>query len=167
MAMFRYRLETLLRVRENEEEQCRQQLAHEIYVLGQHREYLERLRGERDLLRRTLEEKQGSGITAAANAFYSEAIANKERMIAFQKNAVAAQEKMVETVREQLVARVKARQIVERLKEKEYLEWRREEARKEQNDNDEQAVLRHGRAVLRHGRAVLRHGRGQSAEAGR
>ena len=163
MAAYRYKLETLLMVRRNREEQCRQHLAHELFVLENHKRHLRRLKDERAALVDTLEKARRRDIQAAMYGFYVEAIGNKDRMIAFQHNAIAAQERVVAQARQDLMERVKEKKIVERLKEKDFLDWQREQARREQNENDEQAVLRHGRAVLRHGRAVLRHGRAAAA----
>ena len=148
MAGYHYKLETLLAVRRNFEEQCQQKLAHEIFVLDNHKAYLEQLKKERQQLVELLEVKKREGVTAAVYSFYVDAIRNKERMIEFQKNAIAAQEQIIDGVRKELLAKVMDRKVVERLKEKDHLEWLREVARKEQNENDEQAVLRFGREVL-------------------
>ena len=143
---YHYKLETLLSVRRNFEEQAQQRLAHEIFVLENHKKYLAELEEERLVLFQTLEERKKETLTAAMYTFYVEAIHMKNRMIAFQHNAVLAQQELIETVRAELLAKVKARKVVERLKEKDFLAWQQEVLRKEQIESDEQAVMRFGKA---------------------
>lgn len=142
---YHYRLETLLTVRKNFEEQAQQRLAHELFVLENHKKYLAELEEERLALFATLEERKRQTMTAALFSFYVEAIHLKNRMIAFQHNAVLAQEEVIETVRADLLTKVKARKVVERLKEKDFLAWQQEVRRREQIESDEQAVLRFGK----------------------
>lgn len=146
---YRYRLETLLTVRRNFEEQAQQRLAHELFVLENHKQHLAELEEERLGLFATLEERKKQTMTAAMFSFYVEAIHMKNRQIAFQHNAVLAQQEMIETVRADLLNKVKARKVVERLKEKDFLAWQQETIRKEQIESDEQAVMRFGKEVGR------------------
>jgi len=142
---YRYKLETLLTVRRNFEEQAQQKLAHELFVLANHKKYLDELEEQRLDLFATLEEKKQHELSAALFTFYVEAIHLKNRQISFQQNAVLAQQEMIETVRAELMVKVKARQVVERLKEKDFVAWRQELLRQEQVEMDEQAVLRFGK----------------------
>lgn len=146
---YQYKLETLLTVRRNFEEQAQQRLVHELFVLKNHQQHLVELEEQRLELFATLEERKKQTISSALFSFYVEAIHAKNRQIAFQKNAVQAQQEMIETVRADLLTKVKARKVVERLKEKDLLAWRREELRREQVESDEQAVLRFGKEVVR------------------
>lgn len=150
---YHYKLETLLTVRRNLEEQAQQRLAHELFVLENHKQYLAELEDERLALFATLEERKQRDITAAMYTFYVEAIHMKNRMIAFQHNAVLAQQELIETVRAELLHKVKARKVVERLKEKDFLAWQQEVLRKAQIESDEQAVMRFGKEF---GREVAR-----------
>lgn len=145
---YHYRLETLLTVRRNLEEQAQQKLAHEIFVLENHKKYLAELEEQRLDLCAALEEKKKRIMTAALFSFYVEAVHMKNRQIAFQHNAVLAQQELIESVRADLLAKVKARKVVERLKEKDYLAWKQEVIRKEQVESDEQAVMRFGKGVM-------------------
>ena len=146
---YHYKLETLLSVRRNFEEQAQQRLAHELFVLANHKKYLDELEEQRLDLFATLEEKKQQSLSAALFTFYVEAIHLKNRQISFQQNAVLAQQEMIETVRAELLVKVKARQVVERLKEKDFIAWRQELLRKEQVEMDEQAVLRFGKEGVR------------------
>lgn len=146
---YHYKLETLLTVRRNFEEQAQLKLAHELFVLKNHKQYLAELEEQRLELYTTLEERKKKVLSAALFSFYVEAIHAKNRQIAFQNNAVLAQQEMIETVRADLLTKVKARKVVERLKEKDFLVWQREMLRLEQIESDEQAVLRFGKEVAR------------------
>ena len=145
---YHYKLETLLTVRRSFEEQAQQKLAHELFVLENHKKYLAELEEQRLDLFAVFEERKKKTISAAMFSFYVEAIHLKNRQIAFQHTAILAQQEMIETVRRDLLAKVKARKVVERLKEKDFLAWKEELARKEQVESDEQAVMRFGREVL-------------------
>jgi flagellar FliJ protein len=144
---YHYKLETLLTVRRNLEEQSQQKLAHELFVLENHKKYMTELEEQRLGLFATLEEKKKQTISAATFSFYVEAIHLKNRQIAFQHNAVLAQQELIETARADLLVKVKARKVVERLKEKDFLAWQQEVIRKEQIESDEQAVMRFGKEV--------------------
>ena len=146
---YHYKLETLLTVRRSFEEQAQQKLAHELFVLENHTKYLAELEEQRLDLFAALEERKKETMSAAMFSFYVEAIHMKNRQIAFQHNAVLSQQEMIETVRRDLLAKVKARKVVERLKEKDFLAWKQEVIRKEQLDSDEQAVMRFGREGVR------------------
>ncbi len=145
---YQYKLETLLTVRRNFEEQAQQKLAHELFVLANHKKHLVELEELRLALFAALAEKQQQTISAAIYSFYVDAIHLKNRQIAFQHNAVMAQQEMIETVRADLVVKVKARKVVERLKEKDFLGWKQEMIRKEQVESDEQAIMRFGKEVV-------------------
>lgn len=145
---YQYKLETLLSVRRNFEEQAEQRLAHELFVLANHKKHLAELEEQRLDLFAALEEKKKQIMTAAMFTFYVEAIHGKNRQIAFQHNAVLAQQEMIETVRADLLVKVKARKVVERLKEKDFFAWRQEILRKEQIESDEQAVMRFGKEAV-------------------
>ncbi|MFW8600931.1 flagellar export protein FliJ [Desulfobacterota bacterium M19] len=139
---YRYKLETLLNVRRNVEEQAQLKLAHELYVLENHKAYLIDLQAKRLEALEALSRYKRGTMAAAMYSFYVENIERKDREIIFQYQAIAAQEQAVAVVRDELVARMKERQIVERLKEKDFKLYRQEELRREQKESDEQAVLR-------------------------
>ncbi len=146
---YHYKLQTLLNVRRNFEEQWQQKLAHEIYVLDNHRKYLRELHNQRvEQVEGLARYRRNKAMQVAMLLFYDEAIEQKGRQIAMQRHTIAAQEKIILSVREGLLEKVKERKIVERLKEKDYLAYTKEEFRKTQNENDEQAVLRFSQKTL-------------------
>ncbi|NOX25994.1 MAG: hypothetical protein GXP59_07785 [Deltaproteobacteria bacterium] len=119
-----------------------QKLAHEIYVLAEHRKYLGDIQRQRLELVDSLAVYKRGAMRAAMLSFYVESVDQKDRQIAVQRNAIAAQENTVEQARMALLEMVKARKIVERLKEKDFIAYTREELRHRQNEDDEQAVIR-------------------------
>ena len=145
---YHYKLETLLRVRQNLEDQCQHKLAHEIYVLENHKKYLDELNQQRLEFFAVLEEKKKEVMSVAMFSFYVEAIHLKNRHIAFQETAIEAQKAAIEKVRVELAEKIKARKVVERLKEKDFLAYSRELQRKIQAESDEMAVMRFGRKEL-------------------
>ena len=145
---YHYKLETLLTVRRNIEEQCQHKLAHELYVLDNHKQFLSDLKQQRLDLFATLEEKKCETMSAALFSFYVESIHNKNRQISFQKNAIEAQKQIIEEVRAELAEKMKERKVVERLKEKDFIAYSKELQRKAQNESDEMAVMRFGREEL-------------------
>lgn len=139
---YHYKLETLLNVRRNIEEKAQLKLAHELYVLENHKAYLIDLQKKREEALEILSRYKQGTMAAAMYSFYVENLERKDREIIFQYQAIAAQEQAIAGVRDELVARMRERQIVERLKEKDFQLYRQEELRKEQKESDEQAVLR-------------------------
>ena len=145
---YHYKLETLLTVRRNIEEQCQNKLAHELFVLANHKQHLVDLNTQRLGLFETLEEKKKQTMTVALFSFYVEAIHNRNRQISFQETAIEAQKAAIEEIRAELTEKVKERKVVERLKEKDFLAYSKELQRKAQLESDEMAVMRFGREVL-------------------
>ena len=145
---YHYKLETLLAVRRNIEEQCQNKLAHELFVLENHKQHLVDLNSQRIGLFEKLEEKKKQAMTVAMFSFYVEAIHNRNRQVSFQETAIEAQKSAVEDVRVELTEKVKERKVVERLKEKDFLAYTKELQRKAQVESDEMAVMRFGRQEL-------------------
>lgn len=145
---YHYKLEALLTVRRNREELCQNRLAHELFVLENHKQYLVDLQNQRSELFETLEKKKEETLSVAMFSFYVEAIHNRNRQIAFQMTAIEAQKAAVEEVRAELAVKMKERKVVERLKEKNFIAYTKELERKAQVESDEMAVMRFGREAL-------------------
>ncbi len=124
-----------------------QKLAQEIYALENHRKYLVELQQQRVQLVDSLTEYKQKAMQVAMLSFYVDSIDQKDWQIGTQRNAIAAQENVVTAVRMELLEKVKARKIVERLKENDFIAYTQNELRKTQNEDDEQAVIRYGRSV--------------------
>jgi flagellar FliJ protein len=145
---YKYKLETLLGIRQRIEEQVQYKLAHEIFVLDNHKLFLEKLRKERQKLIAEIEEKKRTTLPVSLYTFYCESLQNMDRQIEFQINTLQTQEHIVGQVRKELEEKSRDKQIVERMKEKDYLEYVREVTRKEHKELDELTVLRFGQGRI-------------------
>lgn len=141
---YHYKLETLLRIRRNFEEQCQLKLAHELFVLENHKKFGEELKGQRQGLVAHLDLLKSQTVSVAMFSFYVEAITNKDRQLAFQRRAIKVQEAVVTEVRKELLEKVKERKIVERLKEKDLIAYEQELRHREQLESDDQVIMRFG-----------------------
>lgn len=144
---YRFRLETVLTYRQNLEELAQQKLATEQIMLKKHLQRLEELRAERQEMIDDFEERKKKSLAAALFSFLMEGINAKEREIQVQRTTVETQRRVVETAREKLKDRIKDRKVIERARERDYQKYMKEFLRKEQNESDEQAVLRYGRNI--------------------
>jgi len=142
---YSYRLETVLRVRKNLEEQAQYRLAQEINTLERERGVLRELNSQRQLLVGSIEESKSNTITAGTYRFYTESLEALDHRLAAQRTVISRQEGVVSQVRAELGKRVQERQVVVKMKERDYKRYLQEMARKEQNENDEMASLRYGR----------------------
>jgi flagellar export protein FliJ len=95
-----------------------------------------------------MEERKKKPIIGSLFLFYMEAMRIQELQLRILQTTIAAQEKVVEKVRSELAEAMKKRKIIEVLREKELQKYLLETRRKEQNESDEQALLRHGRGIL-------------------
>lgn len=139
---YHYKLETLLRIRRNFEEQCQQKLAHELFVLENHKNFLDELKAQRQGLVDKLDILKSQVVSVPMYSFYVDAITNKDRQIVFQNRAIKVQEGVVAEVRKELLEKVKKRKVVERLKEKDFMAYEKEMLRKEQVESDDQVIMR-------------------------
>ena len=142
---YHFKLDTLLNLRRNFEEQARLKLAGEQRTLDNHLSFLGGLRKERAAMIDEMEARKKKQMTGAMYSLYVEGIGTQEWRIQVQNNTVEAQKQVVAQTREELAEAMKQRKMIEKIREKDYLNYQREELRREQNENDEQAVLRHNR----------------------
>jgi len=141
---YRYRLETVLRVRETLEEQAKLKLAREIAVLERHRLRLRELEDERVNLLRNIEEKKRGVVPAPLFVFLADSVRMKDGQIEFQRNAIEVQNRLVEQARQALAERMKSRKIITRMREKDFMEYLKTERHRQQVEADEMAVIRFG-----------------------
>ncbi|MFP3984098.1 MAG: flagellar export protein FliJ [Desulfurivibrionaceae bacterium] len=142
---FNFRFASLLRVRENLEEELQLKLAREQAVLKGHQDQLAELRDQRRQMLADMEERKKKSISGSLFMHYMNGIRSKELEIVMQENTVASQEKVISELRGQLVEAMKKRKTMEVIKERDWRNYLHEFKRQEQNSNDEQAVLRYGR----------------------
>jgi flagellar FliJ protein len=146
---FHFRLESVLTVRKNIEEQTQLKLAREQMILSSHQARLTALQGQRSELSAAMEERKKKTMAGRMFLYYMEAMRVQELQILMQQSRIAAQKKVVDKVRVELAEAMKKRKIMDVLREKELEKYLLETRRKEQNESDEQALLRYGRGIVR------------------
>jgi len=145
---FHFRLESVLTVRKNIEEQTQLKLAREQMMLQKHLLRFAELQEKRSELCEAMEERKKKPISGSLFLFYMEAMRIQELQLRILQTTIASQQQIVEKVRTELTEAMKKRKIIDVLREKELQKYLLEMRRKEQNESDEQALLRHGRGIL-------------------
>lgn len=144
---FHFRLESVLTVRKNIEEQVQLKLAREQMMLQKHQLRFAELQDKRRELCEAMEERKKKPISGSLFLFYMEAMRIQELQLRILQTTIASQQQVVEKVRSELTDAMKKRKIIDVLREKELQKYLHEMRRKEQNESDEQALLRHGRGI--------------------
>lgn len=144
--MFRFRLQAVETIRRNAEEEAQLKLGREQAILSKHVDRLAMLKEERLQMLASLADKERQKVRGSLVQFYMEAVRAREVVIKMQENTVAGQQQVVNRLRDALAEAVKRRKTVELLRNREYERYLAEARKKEQDEHDEMAVLRHGRA---------------------
>ncbi len=142
---FNFRFASLLRVRENAEEELQLKMAREQMVLKGYQDFLADLQEQRRQMLADMEERKRKTISGSLFMHYMNGIRSKELEIVIQENTVVYQEKVVSDLRSQLVEAMKERKTMEVIKERDWQDYLQEAKKQEQNLNDEQVILRYGR----------------------
>jgi len=148
MAAYRFRLETVLNYRRNLEDTARQKLAAEEAELARLERALEKTVLDRQRTSEEFEERKKKPMTAARFARFVETLQYQERQAEALREKIKAQKQAVEAARAALAARVRDRKVMEKARERDYRRFLKEEMRRELGENDEMAVLRHGRSEV-------------------
>ncbi len=117
-------------------------LAAEQRIMVNHIRMLDDLRKDREIMINELEKRKRKKMSGAIFSLYMDGVISQDWRIQVHHNTIKAQEQVVEQARQELFEAVKQRKIMEKVKENDFLRYRREELRQEQIENDEQAVLR-------------------------
>lgn len=145
MAKFNFDLETVLKVKKIRENQAKACLLN----LQQHYQKEENVlkKMEEDCLyyQKDLREKKQTVCDLAELKLYADYFQSAFLNIAQQKDVLSELEHKVNRQRDELVGKVKERKIIENLKEKKYLQFKRELMHKEQNFLDEIATNKYAR----------------------
>ncbi|MFZ5776058.1 MAG: flagellar export protein FliJ [Thermodesulfobacteriota bacterium] len=142
---YRFRLETVLGLRRNLEELAQQRLAKELLALEELVARLAELREQRQGLIDEFEEKKQGLMDAPLFISYMDGISMGERRIEECGQAIERQQQAVAAAREELAAKMRDRKVMEKARERDYQRHVRAQLAKEQNEADEQMVLRFGR----------------------
>ena len=142
---YHFKLETVLGLRRNLEELAQQKLARELTLLEEHTLRLAALRQQRQELIAEFEEEKNRQMLAPVFAFYMEGIFRKEQAIEAGRALVEAQQEAVSQARRELTGRVQDKKVMEKARERDYQKFLLAGLKKEQNEADEQMMLRFGR----------------------
>jgi len=115
---FRFRLEPVLAVRKNLEEQLQLRLAREQMILHGHNNRLTDLQSKRRQIIAEFEESRRQIQNGARYKNFMDAIRAKEEQISIQVTTIQSQEKVVEEARKNLTQAMQKRKIIEVIKEK-------------------------------------------------
>lgn len=144
MAVFRYRMQNILEIKEKQEEQQRTVFAEAQRRLADEEEKLEELLSRREEYREEGRKKRQSALHVFDIIENDHAVETMDTMIASQRSQVARAEKQVELERQRLTEAMQERKIHERLREKAYERFLQEERAREAKENDERSSYVYG-----------------------
>ncbi len=145
MKEFEFRLETVLKVRKQEEAMCRRELVEEELLLRDRQERvdtLERETHDTENALRKLQEKGGKADDLAAHLVHLYAV--QEQTMKSQDD-LFRQKNATEKKRRAVAEAQKKKKMIENLREKSYLEWKVDVEQRETKNLDEIATQRHSR----------------------
>jgi len=144
MARFRYRMQNILSVKEKLENQAKNDFAVAAAALNEEERKLselkERKKGYEDQLRILYSDRLDLNEIKASE----DAVEIMKLRISEQEINVTKAEQVVETARQKLTVAMQDRKTHEKLKEKQFEEFKAEEAQKESKEIDELVSFRHG-----------------------
>ena len=143
---FHFKMQTVLRYREQLEDEARADLALKRQRLDEARRRFERLRAE---LRQAEDAQRAAALKSAAERWlqdqYVKGLRDDVAQAALQRRMM---EQLAEEARKLLAQRAMDRKLLEKLKERQAQQFRHEERMKEQRVNDETATLRYKAPAL-------------------
>jgi len=145
MAGFNFRLETVLQHRRRIEEDCQRKLAAALADLAMEKRGLAGIENSRDRGREEFQQKLKSNMTASEMLLYQRYLDQLAFDIADQKRKVAAAAQLFEKRRTELVAALKKRKVLDKLKENQMTTAAKKGLKQEQDFMNEMAVIRHAR----------------------
>lgn len=136
MAGFNFKLQTLLKVKTQMEDNLKNELGKAVHKLEEEKAKLRRL--EFDKNRNIMEFNEKSRKTTVNNLIkFNNYISFLTVKILDQKENINLASRNVDKIREELIIIVKEREILDKLKEKKYEVFQKEQLRDEQRLNDE------------------------------
>lgn len=141
---FQFQLAKILEYREQSEDQAKMALSQAKLLLQRQHELVARLRAD---LAACQSRFSSCALTQADLWLWSGWRKSLEQDIRHAEAGLAELEKKVEICRRDLVAKSKDRKLLEKLRIKQRQKHEQNEQRKEQNEFDEAATLRHGRTA--------------------
>jgi flagellar FliJ protein len=137
MAKFRFKLQAVLNIKEQTEDNLKNELGKALRKLEKEKEILKGIENERDKYIERFNVQSGKGIVVEKLKEYTIYISHLRNRMERQKDNINLAHKNVDNYREQLVKVVQERKILEKLKEKKYQEFLKEQLMEEQKLADE------------------------------
>ena len=144
MAKFVYRMQSILNIKEKMESQARNDFARARRHLGEEEEKLQNLMDRQAFYEQQGRELQKSGLNVRDILENRGAIERMKEFITLQKKAVVTAQAQLEDARQKLQDAVQEKRTQERLKEKAFEEFVREENAKESKEIDELVSYTYG-----------------------
>ncbi|MCR5223042.1 MAG: flagellar export protein FliJ [Lachnospiraceae bacterium] len=144
MARFRYRMQNILDVKEKMESQARNEFAIANAKLAEEEEKLARLESRKLSYENELRALYSANLELLKINETQDAIDNLKERIILQEGNVKQAAHNVDLAREKLTIAMQERKTHEKLKERQFEEFKQEEAAKESKEIDELVSFRHG-----------------------
>jgi flagellar protein FliJ len=141
--MYRFKLQALLNHRRHQEEGCQQELAEAQRNLSDAQKKLKSIKKNKRENIQKLQAKQSERHNASNILIFIKYIEQLSRDLDVQLQQVNHASQHVTEKRENLIAIMKKRKTLEKLKEKQWLEYQQKMMRAERKFNDEVAATRH------------------------
>lgn len=145
--MYRFTLEALLNHRRHQEEVCQKALARSERLLADEQGKLRRLKNEKGDNIQILQGKQKEKINVSDIILSVNYIQQLSEKIEDQKRCVQEATQTVNQKRQELIAIVKKRKTLEKLKEKEWLAYQQKMMQNERKFMDDVASTRYARKI--------------------
>ncbi|QNU68388.1 flagellar export protein FliJ [Ruminiclostridium herbifermentans] len=137
MQKFSFRLQSVLKLKEQLEDNAKNNLARATKELETQKFYLEELMNENDASINSLTEEVYEGIPVYRVRLYNNYLSLMKEKIVNQKENVNIAEHNVDTNREALIKAMQERKVLEKLKDKKYDEYLKDQNKAEQVGIDE------------------------------
>ena len=137
MAVFKFRLQSVLNIKKQMEESLQDDLAKAIQAMENEKKVFNELKEERERGLSEVNSEVSSGVTVEKLRNYNAYLSFVKQKISNQAERVKCSKETADKYREELVAAVKERKMLETLKEKQYSQYLKEEEKKQQRIVDE------------------------------
>ncbi|WP_010249098.1 flagellar export protein FliJ [Acetivibrio cellulolyticus] len=143
MGKFVFKLQAVLNLKKQIENNAKNELGKAVQELERQKNILKEIEAERDEYIGEINSKSSSGISIGKLKEYSSYISLLKDRIEHQKNNIKRAQKSVDKYREQLIIAVQERKMMEKLREKKYEEYMKEQQKEEQKVIDEIASFKY------------------------
>ncbi len=142
---YKFKLETVLTYKRNLEELAQQALAKELMLLEHHKQRVEDIKQQRVETIGDFEEQKKKAMSGPLFSSYMDSLNFMDKEIHGVAHLIESQQQKVAQAREALAEKMRQRKVLEKARERDKQKFMAEEFKKEQNEIDEQVVLRFGR----------------------